>query len=72
MAKSAGKEDPVELDSNLTWHNDARGVDIGGRFVDCEIPLLLTLFCSFDKVEAGSDSFFSRINLISSIVLFLF
>ena len=42
MAKSAGKEDPVELDSSPTLWSEMRGVVISGRFVASEIPLLLS------------------------------
>ena len=41
---SAGKEDPVELDSSLTLWDDLGGVVISGSFGANEIPLLLTLF----------------------------
>ena len=44
MADSAGKEDPVELDSILQLLDEFWGVDIGGSESDCEIPLLLISF----------------------------
>ena len=44
MGVSAGKEDPVELDSSLTLWDDLGGVVISGSFGVDEIPLLLTLF----------------------------
>ena len=31
LEKSAGKEDPVELDSSLTLSTDSKGVVVGGR-----------------------------------------
>jgi|DeeseametaMP0139_FD_contig_123_2118_length_1300_multi_28_in_2_out_0_3 hypothetical protein len=40
LVESAGKEDPVELDSSLAKRGNLQGVDIGGRAINREIPLL--------------------------------
>ena len=53
MAESAGKEDPVELDSSLTFVKRHKRCRIGGSFGAGEIPLLLLFFYLLN--EAGLD-----------------
>ena len=52
LGVSAGKEDPIELDSSPTLWNDLWGVEKGGGFDNDEIPLLVMLFYLFRDVEA--------------------
>ena len=51
MAESAGKEDPVELDSSFDIVKRHRGCRIGGSFGAGEIPLPLSFFYLFDEAE---------------------
>ena len=53
MAESAGKEDPVELDSRSDIVKEHRGCRIGGSSGAGEIPLPLSFFYLFDGAELG-------------------
>ena len=53
MAESAGKEDPVELDSSLTFVKRHKRCRIGGSFGAGEIPLPLLFFYLLNEAELG-------------------
>ena len=50
LAKSAGKEDPVELDSSHLLLSVDWGVALGGRFFEHAKPLLSATFNLFRKI----------------------
>ena len=54
LEESAGKEDPVELDSSPTLWNDLRGVEYAGGFAAHEIPQLSMLFYLFHDALSGA------------------